>query len=420
MRRRSASRSARYIVAIVGVLVGLLALAGVLSQPKVNLTNATYEPTLVTIVVDTVGIEHSSETVWTSVPGGSEAQTIQQRVEAVLRGPTDRRKILSAEHPVYADLNTGSDTLLDAIFSGVSQPPLPPELNPDSLLVRLPRSENVMVQYLIRMSEPDLLAAIQACEVANAPDLDHFAVTILLREDPYGRRVYMAGLLGLKILPRFDVTRFNAGENRFYAHCGSCDREFRVFIEDPEAVRGGAMSAQCVYCQRVFAFIAMDTSYDFRDLRWFFKGHQPWPVTDFGGPWRHVLGHVDYREDHKGYKYADVWQTAAETERRRKGDCEDSSIWLADWLNTSGLDALLVLGEFQGEGHAWVTVNDGQRDYILETTGRSQSYRRMPPRAALLTDYHPTTIVNRERIWCRDSDEWIYQYRNKDHWYVLK
>lgn len=50
----------------------------------------------------------------------------------------------------------------------------------------------------------------------------------------------------------------------------------------------------------------------------------------------------------------EFWQLPQETIERQSGDCEDLAFLLHSLFLASGLDSELVIGQFEGGGHAWV------------------------------------------------------------------
>ncbi len=64
----------------------------------------------------------------------------------------------------------------------------------------------------------------------------------------------------------------------------------------------------------------------------------------------------------------DYWQPPDEFEARRKGDCEDFSLWTWRQLLAMGYDARFVMGECNryGVGHAWVTFERDGRYFLVE------------------------------------------------------
>jgi len=81
-------------------------------------------------------------------------------------------------------------------------------------------------------------------------------------------------------------------------------------------------------------------------------GPDVWSCLDF------VCRNISYRRD-----IGEFWQFPSET-LEGEGDCEDSAILLTSLLKNF-TNAYVVLGEYQGWGHAWGTTEGGE---ILETT----------------------------------------------------
>jgi hypothetical protein len=107
----------------------------------------------------------------------------------------------------------------------------------------------------------------------------------------------------------------------------------------------------------------------------------------------------------------DVWQTSQGAFLRGKGDCEDHSVLLADWLIDMGLDARVVLGDYRGRGHAWVVVLDEDKFYLLEPTSKHKSRRwRHFPLARLIADYHPRIMFNRDTYWVNTGSRFTTNY----------
>ncbi len=105
-------------------------------------------------------------------------------------------------------------------------------------------------------------------------------------------------------------------------------------------------------------------------------GPDAWQLLDF------VCRHVSYKRE-----VGEHWQFPSETLARGQGDCEDTSLLLCSLLRNF-TDAQVVLGNFQGYGHAWCEL-DGQ---ILETTYTSA--RPVPDPQ----DYCPYCIFNESEV----------------------
>jgi len=80
----------------------------------------------------------------------------------------------------------------------------------------------------------------------------------------------------------------------------------------------------------------------------------------------YVAKTVKYTPDEKEY-----WQLAYETYKRRKGDCEDGAILMANMMLMSGIPywrIRLNAGNVKGGGHAWVTYlrEKDNRWYVMD------------------------------------------------------
>jgi len=89
----------------------------------------------------------------------------------------------------------------------------------------------------------------------------------------------------------------------------------------------------------------------------------------------------------------DYWQPPEDFEKRRKGDCEDFSLWTWRQMLALGVDARIVFGRHgrYGIGHAWVMSFEGGKCYLLEPQARMLGLRL--PRLSTLS-YEPKFSVS--------------------------
>ena len=106
-------------------------------------------------------------------------------------------------------------------------------------------------------------------------------------------------------------------------------------------------------------FVAVRNPGEWHELREFVQPDITRVCTDAWGCLDWVCKNIDYRLD-----IGEFFQFPSETLITRRGDCEDSSILLTSLLKAKNLNAYVVLGEYQGWGHAWV-ISEGE---ILEAT----------------------------------------------------
>ena len=86
---------------------------------------------------------------------------------------------------------------------------------------------------------------------------------------------------------------------------------------------------------------------------------------------KHVIKYVNYVGDEVQFKRPETWMFAFETWKRRRGDCEDGAILLANMMLKSGIPywrIRLNAGDVEGGGHCWVTYLREEDDkwYILD------------------------------------------------------
>ena len=130
----------------------------------------------------------------------------------------------------------------------------------------------------------------------------------------------------------------------------------------------------------------------------FFKGFIPFQTTSKWVPMRHIAREMRYEPDTVQFPgYTDIWLSSEEAYLRKRGDCEDHAILLADWLVGMGYDARVAIGSIKDEGHAWVVLFEEGKTYLLEATSGYEHHRF--PLASLLPQYHPIGMFNDRFIW---------------------
>lgn len=73
-----------------------------------------------------------------------------------------------------------------------------------------------------------------------------------------------------------------------------------------------------------------------------------------------VAANIEYRDDDETHGTSEHWQLPRETLSIGTGDCEDFSILLTTLYRAKGWDeneAFVVVGEKDGERHAWVKLD---------------------------------------------------------------
>ena len=146
-------------------------------------------------------------------------------------------------------------------------------------------------------------------------------------------------------------------------------------------------------------------------------GFKPFDTDKIWVPLYALAQKKQYQYDHLQYSgLADVWQNSIQAFYYTRGDCEDHAIALADWLIEMGCHARVVLGDYNGNGHAWVILFHEGQTYLLEATNK----RRMKslkhyPLAQLARGYHPRFQFDRQGFWVNTGSAFTYRYTG-EHW----
>ena len=149
-------------------------------------------------------------------------------------------------------------------------------------------------------------------------------------------------------------------------------------------------------------------------------GFKPFKTESVWVPLYTLALRKHFELDHIQYSGLDeIWQNSRQAYYYTRGDCEDHSIILADWLINMGLDARVVLGKLKGHGHAWVILLIDGKEYLLEATDkRKRRSLNNFQLARIVRGYAPIYQFNRDQFWFNAGNSLTTQYSGK-HW-ILK
>ena len=144
----------------------------------------------------------------------------------------------------------------------------------------------------------------------------------------------------------------------------------------------------------------------------YLEGFQPFRTEQLWVPLYTIAHKLEYQRDHVQYPGSnEIWQSSRQAFYNTRGDCEDHALVLADWLISMGYDARVVLGDFNGEGHAWVVVFHEGREFLLEATSKRKKMDwNLYPLASLQTDYQPEYMFNRRFFWTNQGSAYTTSY----------
>ncbi|MBL9116890.1 MAG: hypothetical protein JNJ83_17930 [Verrucomicrobiaceae bacterium] len=236
----------------------------------------------------------------------------------------------------------------------------------------LPDYTNIRVQTLTVADASVALPLLETCKAVRGEDMDSLA--LYAKPSSTESAFDLLLMTGLKTV-EFTPENLNARIHPILATtCPSCQSRFAL-----RSFTGGEpCNLVCPECETRFALLVADNQGAYHYVNDFLVGFEP-PARFRDGLnrmeemlqiWRGVFQTCEYKSDSGSDKKLDrdAWQTGPETLNRGVGDCDDTSVLLADWLISRGFNARVALGEAMGEGHAWVVVQNDGHTYLLEST----------------------------------------------------
>lgn len=261
------------------------------------------------------------------------------------------------------------------------------------------------------------------------PEMTHMAVALRPRASGLMNEALI--VLGQRLQDFSPEALSRSDAEPFFSRCFHCKQPH--FIKLSRAQR--SMALECPKCRRKYAVIAADRSGHFRYVNEFLTGYAPpavFPknqsrVQQMFTIWGAVHNNCVYANDpgakagssYAGKEQTDSWQFADETQRLLRGDCEDSSVFLADWLMSRGFQVRVALGRY-GDlgGHAWCVVKIDDKEYVIEST-ESRPDPTDPPLASRVgSRYTPEVLFDRFAIYVPSSANrsWKGDYWSSNFW----
>lgn len=166
-----------------------------------------------------------------------------------------------------------------------------------------------------------------------------------------------------------------------------------------------------------FAATKLGLDYKHHFLNSFLVGYHPFHVSEIWMPHQVLNMRLKYQLDKEQFAgFQEIWLSSYQAFQTGRGDCEDHSIALADWLIEMGEDARVVTGTHNGGGHAWVVVIRESGSFLLEATSkRRQRLWSSYPLTSLARGYAPTAMFNRDYYWTNNDPSKPTDYTGP-HW----
>jgi hypothetical protein len=193
-------------------------------------------------------------------------------------------------------------------------------------------------------------------------------------------------------------------------------------LDDTYSKYGKSYHSILVNEEYSFSYPATDFKHYFPNG--FLLGFKPYEIKSIWLALEYIRTRLKYQLDTKFFKRPEIWQTSKQSFVRLRGDCEDSSILLADWLINLGYDARVVIGEAkdkQGKfsGHAWVVLFKDGKEYLLESTSK-RKIKQLPFAHYFINNYRAHAMFNDEYIWINKEGEYIYSNWEKTAKFLKK
>ena len=189
-----------------------------------------------------------------------------------------------------------------------------------------------------------------------------------------GRKLGALGVMSRRI-PRFTLDAANSHGGKFFNECPHCQKIHALALDR----KSRTLILSCPECDRPFDVLAADTLGKIRRATDFMSGFKI-PLSPAMQAaqsdeektlaiWQEMANRCTYELDQKRVDAREAWKRPEETWKEKAGDCEDTSILLADALISAGINARVAIGWNGNIGqHAWCVVRIKDRQYVLEST----------------------------------------------------
>lgn len=275
------------------------------------------------------------------------------------------------------------------------------------------------------VSAPSLKAALdqfQDFREQNQPDMTHLGCAVRTQSAGFTKQVLL--VIGRRLHEFTPENLTLAHDEAYFSRCRHCKHPHIV-----KAVKKRhSLGLECPQCRRTYAVVASDEEGVFRYANEFLTGYAPPAVFSKDQSRVHELFTI-WTAVHEGCTYVkdpieektatDAWQTSLETQRLGRGDCEDSAIFLCDWLLARGFQARVALGRY-GDlgGHAWVVVKLDDKEYLLESTEGRPDPSNPPLVTRVGSRYIPEVMFDRHALFVRSTpgQGWKGDYWSSSYW----
>ncbi|MDF1824442.1 MAG: transglutaminase-like domain-containing protein [Verrucomicrobiales bacterium] len=323
-------------------------------------------------------------------------------------------RINAARLPLNVDGARVDDEIQAFLARFVEQHPNPGEIELESvfntLQLKFPGAQYLAANLVTSGERESLISKLAGWTAAASPDFDTVNTTVFTQ----GRRMGALAVMARRI-PAFSLEAANEKGGRFFNECPHCGEVHALEVEKESRT----LILSCPYCDLPFDVLAADTKGQIRRAPDFFEGFRlledPSAASQLSDEerivalWQRITDQCEYQldQDHSIDGEREVWKHSRETWDDKAGDCEDTSILLADALISAGFDTRVAIGWNGNIGqHAWVVVKAGGIQYVLESTLQDEiSLASLVPAVDAAAFYQPEQLFDRENLYFTRADE---------------
>lgn len=295
----------------------------------------------------------------------------------------------------------------------VDSHPRPDEIELDTvfndLQSQFPGAQYLAANLVTSGTREELLGKLAGWTAAASPDFNTVNTAVFSKGRQLGALAVMA-----RRIPAFSLQEANERGGKFFNRCPHCGEVHALELEKESRT----LILSCPYCELPFDVLAVDTTGRIRRASDFFDGFKlpEDPSTVVGGSaeerivalWQQVEKQCEYQldQDHSDDREREVWKNSRQTWNEGAGDCEDTSILLADVLLSAGFEARVAIGWNGNIGqHAWVVVKVEERQYVLESTLQDTiTVESLIPTSEAAAFYQPEQLFDRENLYFTEAE----------------
>jgi len=350
---------------------------------------------------------------WTSLTQPAATRASGDRMKLKLLDQVNYVRIAAKHHPVKIDPE------LQGLLEAYQKTEMPENLDEvvDQVQNSIPRYYRVTVSSASRPSPTDLIHEFASFAQKTESEMTHFGFVVV----PSSGGLTQRGLIVVgQRLDDFSPEILQSSQtDAFFNTCNHCGHPHICRVSNKQR----SMTLACPSCTKTYAVVAADTHGRFRYVNEFLSGYKPpalFPkdqsrIQKLFTIWSAVHAHCTYKLDPETKRtQLDAWQTAVETQNIQAGDCEDSAIFLADWLGAEGFQVRVALGKYGDMGgHAWCVVRLDGADYLLESTEGRPDMNNPPLAEFIGSRYVPEALFDRKAIYARSKPNGVW---TGDYW----